>query len=45
MERKATLLGAAAVSIMLATPAIAQQKVKVGNLVDYTGATSSVGKI
>jgi branched-chain amino acid transport system substrate-binding protein len=28
-----------------AVPAIAQDKIRVGNLVDYTGATSSVGKI
>jgi branched-chain amino acid transport system substrate-binding protein len=45
MELKLALLSAAAASALLASPAVAQQKVKVGNLVDYTGATSSVGKI
>ena len=45
MELKLALLSAVAASVLLASPAVAQQKVKVGNLVDYTGATSSVGKI
>ena len=45
MELKLALLSAVAASALLASPALAQQKVKVGNLVDYTGATSSVGKI
>src|SRR4029079_16270416 len=47
MELKHALLSAAAAAgaLLAATPALAQQKVKVGNLVDYTGATSSVGKI
>jgi branched-chain amino acid transport system substrate-binding protein len=45
MRLKLALLSTVAASAVLASPAVAQQKVKVGNLVDYTGATSSVGKI
>jgi branched-chain amino acid transport system substrate-binding protein len=45
MKLKLALLSAVAASTALGTSALAQQKVKVGNLVDYTGATSSVGKI
>lgn len=45
MKLKHALLSAVSASALLATPVMAQQKVKVGNLVDYTGATSSVGKI
>ena len=40
-----TLLASAATIALCAGTASAQQKIKVGNLVDYTGATSSVGKI
>lgn len=41
------LLLAAVIGAAFATPlgALAQQKIKVGNLTDYTGATSTVGKI
>jgi branched-chain amino acid transport system substrate-binding protein len=40
------LLSTVALATVLASvPALAQQKLKVGNLIDYTGATSSVGKI
>lgn len=45
MHLKHTLLTSAAAAALLAGPAFAQQKIRVGNLVDYTGATSSVGKI
>ena len=45
MKLKLALLSAVAASAALGTSALAQQKIKVGNLVDYTGATSSVGKI
>lgn len=45
MKLKTTLLASAAVTAMLASPALAQQKIKVGNLLDLTGATSSTGKI
>lgn len=44
MKLKTTLLASAAVAL-LATPALAQQKIKVGNLLDLTGPTSSTGKI
>jgi branched-chain amino acid transport system substrate-binding protein len=44
MKMKTTMLASAAVAL-LATPALAQQKIKVGNLLDLTGATSSTGKI
>ena len=40
-----TLLASAATIALCAGTASAQQKIKIGNLVDYTGATSSVGKI
>jgi branched-chain amino acid transport system substrate-binding protein len=39
-----TLLVTAVAASLLAVPAVAQQKIKVGNLVDFTGATSSTGK-
>lgn len=45
MMLKRAILASAAVGALLTGPALAQQKIKVGNLVDYTGATSSVGKI
>jgi len=45
MKRTRLLMISAAVGLALAAPAQAQQKIRVGNLVDYTGATSSVGKI
>lgn len=35
---------AMAAGTLLAAPAFAQEKIKIGNLVDYTGATSSTGK-
>ncbi len=38
------LLPAAAVAALLTSPALAQQKIKVGNLVDLTGPTSGTGK-
>ncbi len=41
----ATGLASALASALAFSPAIAQQKIRVGNLIDYTGATSSVGKI
>ncbi|MEQ1611578.1 MAG: ABC transporter substrate-binding protein [Hyphomicrobiaceae bacterium] len=44
MKKHATLLAATTVAALLAGPALAQQKIKLGNLVDYTGATSSTGK-
>ena len=43
-----TLLASAAAAALFAAPALAQKdgaKIQVGNLVDYTGATSSTGKI
>lgn len=42
--RKSLLLGSA-LAVSLAAPALAQQKIKVGNLLDLTGPTSSTGKI
>lgn len=39
-----TRIAATAVAALLAVPAMAQQKIKIGNLIDYTGATSSTGK-
>jgi branched-chain amino acid transport system substrate-binding protein len=48
MKLTHTLMASAAAAALLASPALAQKdgvKLKVGNLVDYTGATSSVGKI
>ena len=45
MTFKRAILTSVAAGALLAGPALAQQKIKVGNLVDYTGATSSVGKI
>ncbi len=44
MTKTKTLMGAVAAAALLASPALAQQKIKVGNLIDYTGATSSTGK-
>lgn len=43
MRLKTLLLATASVAI-LASPVTAQQKIRVGNLVDFTGATSSTGK-
>ncbi len=45
MKLTTTLMASAAAMALLAGSAAAQQKIKVGNLVDYTGATSSTGKI
>ncbi len=45
MTGKLVLMASVAAGTLLATPALAQQKIKLGNLVDYTGATSSTGKI
>jgi branched-chain amino acid transport system substrate-binding protein len=45
MKLKLAAIATAAAGALAASPALAQQKIKVGNLVDYTGATSSVGKI
>lgn len=45
MHHAYRLLASAAAVALLAGPATAQQKIKVGNLVDFTGATSSTGKI
>jgi branched-chain amino acid transport system substrate-binding protein len=45
MKITQTLLASAATVALCAGTASAQQKIKIGNLVDYTGATSSVGKI
>jgi branched-chain amino acid transport system substrate-binding protein len=39
-----TLTMSLAAGALLAAPAMAQQKIRVGNLVDFTGATSSTGK-
>ena len=39
-----TLLASAAAAALLAGPAAAQQKIKIGNLTDFTGPTSSTGK-
>ena len=44
MRMKTTMLASAAAAALLASPALAQQKIKLGNLIDYTGATSSTGK-
>jgi branched-chain amino acid transport system substrate-binding protein len=44
MTKTTTLLVTAVAASLLAAPAVAQQKIKVGNLVDFTGATSSTGK-
>ncbi len=38
------LWASAAATVLFAMPAVAQQKIKVGNLIDYTGPTSSTGK-
>jgi branched-chain amino acid transport system substrate-binding protein len=45
MKLTPTLMASAAAIALFAGTAAAQQKIKVGNLVDYTGATSSTGKI
>jgi branched-chain amino acid transport system substrate-binding protein len=45
VQRSFIAAGALGALIVAAAPAGAQDKIKVGNLVDYTGATSSVGKI
>jgi branched-chain amino acid transport system substrate-binding protein len=45
MKTKISLLASLAASALLAAPAMAQQKIKVGNLLDLTGPTSSTGKI
>jgi len=42
---KRMLLGAAAVAVLVGGTAQAAEKIAVGHLADYTGATSSVGKI
>ena len=44
MKKSTTLLVTMAVAGLFAGPALAQQKIKIGNLIDYTGATSSTGK-
>lgn len=38
------LLTGAVIGALAATPLLAQEKIKIGHLVDYTGATSDVGK-
>jgi branched-chain amino acid transport system substrate-binding protein len=44
MQNWTTPIAATALVALLAVPAAAQQKIKIGNLIDYTGATSSTGK-
>ena len=44
-ELKNTAMAVALAAAFAAAPAVAQQKIRVGNLNDFTGATSSVGKI
>lgn len=44
MKRTTMLTASLAVGALLAGPASAQQKIRVGHLVDFTGATSSTGK-
>jgi branched-chain amino acid transport system substrate-binding protein len=44
MKTKMTLATSLLAGALMVTPTVAQQKIKVGNLVDYTGATSSTGK-
>ncbi len=44
-ELKNTAMAVALAAAFAAAPAFAQQKIRVGNLNDFTGATSSVGKI
>jgi branched-chain amino acid transport system substrate-binding protein len=45
MTSRLKLFGAVAMTAAVAAcPAFAQQKIKIGNLIDYTGATSSTGK-
>ena len=44
MKTKMTVITSLAVGALCATPALAQQRIFVGNLVDFTGATSSTGK-
>ena len=45
MKTKVAVLASLAATALLAAPAMAQQKIKVGNLLDLTGPTSSTGKI
>ena len=45
MKTKTALLASVVASALLAAPAMAQQKIRIGNLVDFTGATSSTGKL
>jgi branched-chain amino acid transport system substrate-binding protein len=45
MTTTKTLMGTMAAAVLFASPALAQQKIKVGNLLDLTGPTSSTGKI
>ena len=45
MKLTTKLLAGAGIAALLATPAAAQQKIRVGNLLDLTGATSGTGKI
>jgi branched-chain amino acid transport system substrate-binding protein len=44
MTYRGMMTATAAAALLLAAPATAQQKIKIGNLIDYTGATSSTGK-
>ena len=41
---KPIILASVAAAALLASPAMAQQRIKLGNLIDYTGAKSSSGK-
>ncbi len=45
MKTKTTLLASLIAGTLTIAPAMAQQKIKVGNLLDLTGPTSSTGKI
>ena len=44
MKVKLSVAASLGLGALLATPALAQDKIRVGNLVDFTGATSSTGK-
>ena len=45
MKKTTTLMASVIAGALVAAPAVAQQKIKVGNLLDLTGPTSSTGKI
>jgi branched-chain amino acid transport system substrate-binding protein len=45
MKKNTTLIASLIAGALVTAPAMAQQKIKVGNLLDLTGPTSSTGKI